>query len=188
MENETELGSAGGSGGGGSGGLFCGFRGGGGFAAALGLGRHGGSFADQFSGHDAGDEELGAVIVKIDRRTFLIGRSDNSESVHLMLDGLAFLHYLHRILLQISCFEYSGFGVFWPLARRSHFLKLQKLLSRKNRLEARNVFSLQAFWTLLDFELDGLTFIEGLVAFHRDGGKVNENIFSGLTLDEAEAL
>ena len=68
-------------------------------AAALGLGRHGGGFPDQLSGHDARDEELGAVIVKINRRAFLIGRGHNSEPVDIVLDGVAFLHYLHRILL-----------------------------------------------------------------------------------------
>ena len=62
-------------------------------------------FADQFRGHDAGDEKLCAVIVKINRCAFLIGRSDNSESVHLMLDGLTFLHYLHRILLETRWLE-----------------------------------------------------------------------------------
>src|SRR6266436_4528741 len=98
--NQRNLGANSGSGGSGSSGLLRGFRGSGGFAAALGLGRNSRGFADQFRGHDAGDEELGAVVVEINRRTFLIGRSDNSESIHLMLDGLTFLHYLHRILLE----------------------------------------------------------------------------------------
>src|SRR5262249_16605189 len=43
-------------------------------AAALGLGRYRRRFADQFCRHDAGDKELGSVIVKIDRRAFLVGR------------------------------------------------------------------------------------------------------------------
>jgi len=107
LEINRNLGASSGSGGRGSsgGGLLRGLRDGGGFAAALGLRRNSRSFADQFRSHDAGDEELCAVIVEINRCAFLIGRSDNSESIHLMLDGLTFLHYLHRILLETRWFE-----------------------------------------------------------------------------------
>src|ERR1051325_9185318 len=56
-----------------SSGLLRGFRGRGGLAAALGLGWNGGRFADELSGHDAGDKELGTMIVKINRGALLIG-------------------------------------------------------------------------------------------------------------------
>src|SRR6266851_3544977 len=56
------------------------------------------------------------------------------------------------------------------------------------RLEAGNVLSLKALRALFHFKLHSLTFVEGLVSFHRDRGEVHENIFSRLALDESEAL
>jgi hypothetical protein len=70
-----------------------------GFTAALGLGRRGRGFTDQFGGHNAGDEKLGAVIVKIHCGAFLVGSGHDSQAVHFVLDGLTFLHYLHNVLL-----------------------------------------------------------------------------------------
>jgi len=55
-------------------------------------------------------------------------------------------------------------------------------------LEARNVLRLKALRTLLHFELHRLTFIEGLVAVHLNGGEVYEHIFSRLALDESITL
>src|SRR5216683_341382 len=54
-------------------------------------------------------------------------------------------------------------------------------------LEACNVLSLKALRALLHFELHRLTFVEGLVTVHNDGGEVHENIFSRLALDETVA-
>jgi hypothetical protein len=83
-----------------------GFRGGRCFAAPLGLGWRGRSFTDQFRRHDAGDEQLGAVIVEIHRGALHIGGGHDSQAVHSMLDGLTFLHYLHNVLLDHSyCFS-----------------------------------------------------------------------------------
>src|SRR5689334_23555261 len=69
------------------------------FAAPLGLRRRGGSFTDQFGGHDAGNKQLGTMVVKIHGSAFLVGSGDDSQAVHFMFDGLTFLHYLHNVLL-----------------------------------------------------------------------------------------
>src|SRR6266568_8578010 len=55
-------------------------------------------------------------------------------------------------------------------------------------LEACNVLSLKALRALLHFELHRLTFVEGLVTVHNDGGEVHEDIFSRLALDEPVAF
>src|SRR5207302_4539033 len=86
---------AAGRGGGFLGGLGCG----GGLAATLGLRWSRGRFAGQFGRHDAGYEQLGAMIVKIHGGTFLVGSGHDTQAVHFMLDGLTFLHHLHNILL-----------------------------------------------------------------------------------------
>src|SRR5467141_29052 len=77
------------------GGLGCGRR----FAPPLGLRRRGRCFADQLGRHDAGDEELGTVIVKIHCGALLVGSRHDSQAVHFVLDGLTFLHHLHNVLL-----------------------------------------------------------------------------------------
>jgi len=56
------------------------------------------------------------------------------------------------------------------------------------RLDACNVLSLKTLGALLDFKFHCLTFVERLISFHRDRREVHENIFSGLALDESEAL
>src|SRR5713226_4802839 len=87
-------------------GCCCGFLGGlgcrGGLAAALGLRRSRGRFTDQFGRHDARYEKLSTMIVEIHGGAFLVGSSHDSQAVHLMLDGLTFLHYLHNVLLDRS--------------------------------------------------------------------------------------
>src|SRR5882762_1063564 len=74
----------------------------GGLAAALGLRRSRGRFADQFGRHDARYEKLSTMIVEIYGGAFLVGSSHDSQAVHLMLDGLTFLHHLHNVLLDRS--------------------------------------------------------------------------------------
>ena len=48
---------------------FCGGRR---FTTPLGLGRRGRGFADELGRHHAGDEQLGPVIIKINRGTLLV--------------------------------------------------------------------------------------------------------------------
>ena len=57
-----------------------------------------------------------------------------------------------------------------------------------HRLEAGNVLCLKALGTLFHFEFNCLAFVERFVSVHHDGGEVDENIFSGLALDESIAL
>src|SRR5215472_5589256 len=95
LQSERGSGTAGGSGRG----FFRSFRGCRSFAATLGLRWGSGSFADQFRGHDARNKQLGAVIIEIHGSPFRIGSGNDSQAVHLMFDGLTFLHYLHNGLL-----------------------------------------------------------------------------------------
>jgi hypothetical protein len=55
-------------------------------------------------------------------------------------------------------------------------------------LDLGDVFSLKALRSLLDLELHKLSFVERFVSIHLNGGKVNENVFPGLALDEAKSL
>src|SRR5262249_53322355 len=55
-------------------------------------------------------------------------------------------------------------------------------------LERLDVGSLEALGAAHDFELNGLTVVQGLIAIHHDRGEMDENVLSGLALDEAEAL
>ncbi len=48
-----------------------------------------------------------------------------------------------------------------------------------NELSDSYVFSLQAFWTLLDFELHRGAFVQRAVAIRLDGGKVDEHVVTG---------
>src|SRR5271166_2533039 len=75
---------------------FCGCRC---LPAALGLGRGCGRFADKFSRQHTGDEQLGTMVIKIDCGTLGIGCRYDTKAEKVMLDGLAFLHYLHNCLL-----------------------------------------------------------------------------------------
>ncbi len=51
-----------------------------------------------------------------------------------------------------------------------------------------HVGSMKSLVTSLDFELDFLTFSEGLEAVHRDCREVNEDVFTTLLLNEAITL
>jgi hypothetical protein len=55
-------------------------------------------------------------------------------------------------------------------------------------LEGLDVRCLQALWTFGNFEFNRLAIIQRLVAIGHDGGEVNENVFSALSLDESKAL
>src|SRR5947209_20535670 len=72
----------------------CGFLGGlgcgGGLAATLSLRRSRRRFADQLGCHDACDEQLRAMIVKINGGALLVGSGHDTQSVHSMLDSLTF--------------------------------------------------------------------------------------------------
>src|SRR6185503_19819496 len=61
-------------------------------------------------------------------------------------------------------------------------------LARTSGLDHRNVRRLQALLALNDLELDALSLLEGLVAVHRDGREVDEDVLSLSALDEAVAL
>src|SRR5262245_19816643 len=61
-------------------------------------------------------------------------------------------------------------------------------LARTSGLDDRNVRRLQALLALNDLELDALSLLEGLVAVHRDGREVDENVLALSALDEAVAL
>src|SRR5467141_2523222 len=117
------------------------------------------------------------MIVKIHSGAFLVGSGHDTQAVHLMLDCLPFLHYLHNILLDRFSLDNLDSNLLEESPRR--WLSPQKL-------EACNVLSLKALRALLHFKLDCLTFVEGLVTVHHDRGEVHENILSGLTLDKSE--
>ena len=55
-------------------------------------------------------------------------------------------------------------------------------------LEASDVRCLETLGSLGDFEFNGLTFVQRLVAIGLNGREVNENIFAGLALNESESL
>jgi hypothetical protein len=57
------------------------------------------SFANQFHGHQDGDELLEANAIEIDCRALAIGFSDDPKSVLLVLDALSFGENLHNCLL-----------------------------------------------------------------------------------------
>lgn len=90
------------SGGGNFFGSLSSFGGRGRFTAPFGLGRRGRGFADQLRVHHAGDEQLWAMVIKINRGTLLVRCRHDSQAVHLMLDCLSFLHCLHNVLLDHS--------------------------------------------------------------------------------------
>jgi hypothetical protein len=56
------------------------------------------SFTDQFSIHEAGNEELLAMIVKIDRSPFVIGLGDDTQAIRVMLELLSGGKSLHDSL------------------------------------------------------------------------------------------
>jgi len=50
------------------------------------------------------------------------------------------------------------------------------------------VFGLQALWSLLDFEFNRLPFVECFVPLGLNRREVDENVLTGLALDEPIAL
>src|SRR5579862_4341814 len=56
------------------------------------------------------------------------------------------------------------------------------------RLEAHDVLSLQTLRSLLDFKLDGLPFVQALIAFSLNCREVHEDILAGLALNESVAF
>jgi hypothetical protein len=55
-------------------------------------------------------------------------------------------------------------------------------------LQARNVRSLKALGAISDFEFNRLAFVQRLVSFRNDRGKMDENVLAGLALDEPKTL
>jgi len=55
-------------------------------------------------------------------------------------------------------------------------------------LQRLNVRGLQALGAADDFELDRLAVVQRLVAIRLDRGEMDENVLSGLALDEAKAF
>src|SRR5215467_12314439 len=55
-------------------------------------------------------------------------------------------------------------------------------------LQRLDVRSLQTLRATYDFELNGLAVVQGLISFRLDRGKMHEDIFPRLALDEAKAL
>src|SRR5947209_18880397 len=84
-----------------------------GLTAPSGLGRRGGSLADQFGRHHTRNKQLGTMIVEINGGALLIRRGHDSQAVHLMLDGLPFLHCLHNVLLD----KLRGIKLVWWVPR-----------------------------------------------------------------------
>jgi hypothetical protein len=56
------------------------------------------------------------------------------------------------------------------------------------KLQAHDAFGLQTLGALLDLEFDCLALIQSLVSLALDGRKMNENVLSGLALDESITL
>jgi hypothetical protein len=68
-------------------------------AAALCFGRRCRRFANDFSRQETRHEQLGTVIIEIYRSALGIGGKYDPHPEYFVLDGLAFLHYLHNVLL-----------------------------------------------------------------------------------------
>jgi hypothetical protein len=58
----------------------------------------------------------------------------------------------------------------------------------RSALNLGDLLSLKALGALTDLELDKLAFVQRFVSIHFDGGEVNEDILSRLTLDKPEPL
>src|SRR5215470_19930160 len=83
----------------------------------------------------------------------------------------------------------SGRSDFGPPASKQSLLSLDlKDQTRGSGLQRLNVRGLQALGAADDFELDRLAVVQRLVAIRLDRGEVDENVLSGLALDEAKAL
>jgi hypothetical protein len=55
-------------------------------------------------------------------------------------------------------------------------------------LDLGDVFSLKALGSLLDLELDQLTFVKRFVSIHLDRREVDEDVVSRLALDKSKSL
>jgi hypothetical protein len=60
--------------------------------------------------------------------------------------------------------------------------------SPASSLQRLNVRGLQALGAADNFELDRLAIVQALVSLRHDRGEVDENVLSGLALDETKAL
>jgi len=103
------------------------------------------------------------------------------------MNTLGRAHNAHRVRLEASACDpegrellYSPFG----LGFRAYALAV----SYRWGLETHDPLGLQAFGTLLYFELHGLPLVEALIAVGLDGRIVDEDVLTGLTLDEPIAL
>src|ERR1700722_16705838 len=66
--------------------------------------------------------------------------------------------------------------------------RIYRWQTRPRELKAGDVRSLQALRPGGYFELNSLTFVQRLVAVSLNRGEMNEDILTGLALDETEAL
>src|ERR1039457_3388017 len=71
--------------------------------------------------------------------------------------------------------------------RKKNRLDLAKRGPR-SRLYLGDLLSLRALGTLTDLELHKLSFVQRLVSIHFDGGEVNEDVLSRLTLNEPKSF
>jgi hypothetical protein len=81
----------------------------------------------------------------------------------------------------------------WASESRTGRLRRPALIQVRNEaaqavLQAYNVLGLQAFWALLNFEFDCLSFVKALVPIGLDSREVHEDVLTGLALDEPVAL
>ena len=75
-----------------------------------------------------------------------------------------------------------------PKRKRAERRSTPPVFSVRCGLQRLNVSGLQALRAADDFKLDRLAVVQRLVAIRLDRGKMDENVLSALTLDEAKAL
>ena len=74
----------------------------------------------------------------------------------------------------------------YQLSRREQ--PFNRAMRPASDLQRLNVRGLQALRAADNFELDRLAVVQALVAIREDRGEVDENVLSGLALDETKAL
>src|ERR1035437_1974529 len=140
----------------------------------LGAGTLGGSAFGGFDHHDAGNEFLQSVQVKIYGSTLGIRIGYNSQSILKMLDVQAFT----------EGFQYTASFDFLNkkngATRRSPY--------RPGLLQAGNVRCLQALGAGGNLELNRLPFVQRFISVRLNRGEVDEDVLAGLALDESESL